>query len=78
MILICDYNLAFLLLQLCKCSSLVREATRDVLKDLIYNLITILLDNRLNDIEDGQEVIRAVNVTVVKVVEQADVTNIMR
>jgi len=56
----------------------VREATRDVLKDLIYNLITILLDNRLNDIEDGQEVIRAVNVTVVKVVEQADVTNIMR
>lgn len=66
------------LISLCKCSGLIREATRDVLKDLISILVTVLLDNRLNDVQDGQEIIRAVNVTVVRIVEQADVTHMMR
>jgi len=60
------------------CSTLAHEATRDVLKDLIYTLITILLDGRLNELEDGQHVTRSVNVTIVKIVEHADVTNVLR
>lgn len=64
--------------QLCQRKNLIREATRDVLKDLVYHLITILLDTRLNDLEDGQQVARSVNVTVVRIVEKADPTNVMR
>jgi len=56
---------------------LAHEATRDVLKDLIYTLITILLDSRLNEVEDGQHITRSVNVTIVKIVEKADATNVL-
>jgi cytoskeleton-associated protein 5 len=65
------------LLSLCQRKNLAHEATRDVLKDLIYNLITILLDSRLNELEDGQNVARSVNVAVVRIVEKADPTNVM-
>ena len=54
------------------------EATRDVLKDLIYHLITILLDTRLNELEDGQQVARSVNVAVGRLIEKSDSTNVMR
>ena len=36
------------------------------------------MDDRLGDVEDGPEVIRAVNVTVFSIVEHMDVTNVMR
>jgi len=62
----------------CDRKHLIHEATRDVLKDLVYHLITILLDTRLNELEDGQQVTRSVNVAVVKLVEKSDSTNIMR
>ena len=64
--------------QLCQRKNLIREGTRDVLKDLVFHLITILLDTRLNDLEDGQQVARSVNVTVVRIVEKAEPTNVMR
>jgi len=64
--------------QVCDRKHLIHEATRDVLKDLVYHLITILLDTRLNELEDGQQVTRSVNVAVVKLVEKSDSTNIMR
>jgi hypothetical protein len=38
----------------------------------------LLLDNRLTTLEEGAQVIRTVNVMVVKIVEQADHTNILR
>lgn len=49
-----------------------------MLKDLVNSLITILLDNRLTSLEEGAQVIRTVNVMVVKIVEHADHTNILR
>lgn len=58
-------------------SSLSKKASKDVLKDLVNSLITILLDNRLTTLEEGAQVIRTVNVMVVKIVEQADHTNIL-
>jgi len=62
----------------CQRKNLAHEATRDVLKDLIYHLITILLDTRLNELEDGQQVARSVNTAVVRLVEKSDSTNVMR
>ena len=64
--------------QLCQRKNLAYEATRDVLKDLIFNLITILLDARLNELQDGQHVARSVNIAVVKIVEKTEPTNVLR
>lgn len=65
------------LLAVFQCKNLAKEGSRDVLKDLIYNLVTILLDARLMDLEDGPQVVRTVNVMVVKIVEKSDQTLIM-
>ncbi|XP_052066786.1 cytoskeleton-associated protein 5-like [Mytilus californianus] len=58
-------------------SSLAKKASKDVLKDLVNSLITILLDNRLTSLEEGAQVIRTVNVMVVKIVEHADHTSVL-
>lgn len=49
-----------------------------VLKDLMHGLITLMLDARVEDIEDGQQLIRSVNLLVVRVLEKSDQTNILR
>jgi cytoskeleton-associated protein 5 len=64
--------------QLLQCPSLSKAASPDVLKDLIFNLVTVLLDPRLNSLEEGPQVRRAVNVLVVKIVNKCDPTSIMR
>ncbi|XP_060086364.1 cytoskeleton-associated protein 5-like [Ylistrum balloti] len=65
------------LLALFQNPSLSAKASKDILKDLINNLVTILLDNRLGELEEGAQVVRSVNVMVVKIVEKADHTSIM-
>uniref|UniRef100_A0A671N3L7 Cytoskeleton-associated protein 5-like n=1 Tax=Sinocyclocheilus anshuiensis TaxID=1608454 RepID=A0A671N3L7_9TELE len=57
---------------------LAREASMGVLKDLMHGLITLMLDSRVEDIEDGQQLIRSVNLLVVRVLEKSDQTNILR
>ncbi|KAH0514333.1 Cytoskeleton-associated protein 5 [Microtus ochrogaster] len=57
--------------------SLAREASTGVLKDLMHGLITLMLDSRIEDLEEGQQVIRSVNLLVVKVLEKSDQTNIL-
>lgn len=49
-----------------------------MLKDLMHGLITLMLDSRIEDLEEGQQVIRSVNLLVVKVLEKSDQTNILR
>ncbi|KAJ8298919.1 hypothetical protein KUTeg_022979 [Tegillarca granosa] len=56
---------------------LATKASKDILKDLINSLVTILLDNRLTELEEGPQVVRTVNVMVVRIVEKSDCTNIM-
>uniref|UniRef100_A0A8C7SFT3 Cytoskeleton associated protein 5 n=1 Tax=Oncorhynchus mykiss TaxID=8022 RepID=A0A8C7SFT3_ONCMY len=56
---------------------LAREASMGVLKDLMHGLITLMLDARVEDIEDGQQLIRSVNLLVVRVLEKSDQTNIL-
>ncbi|KAG5839923.1 hypothetical protein ANANG_G00210390 [Anguilla anguilla] len=57
--------------------SLAREASMGVLKDLMHGLITLMLDSRVEDIEDGQQLIRSVNMLVVRVLGKSDQTNIL-
>ncbi|XP_045625403.1 cytoskeleton-associated protein 5 isoform X3 [Procambarus clarkii] len=52
------------------------KATRDVLRDVVHVLIHILLDPRLSQLEDGPQIIRAINVLVVRLVEKAQFTHV--
>ena len=65
-------------LQMFQSESLGKNASRDVLKDIVHNLLTIMLDSRLQELEDGPQVVRSVNIMIVKIVEKSDPTNIMR
>lgn len=49
-----------------------------VLKDLMHGLITLMLDSRVEDVEDGTQVIRSVNLLVIRVLEHSDNTNMIR
>ncbi|XP_062973560.1 cytoskeleton-associated protein 5 isoform X2 [Elgaria multicarinata webbii] len=65
------------MISLFQIESLAREASAGVLKDLMHGLITLMLDSRVEDLEEGQQVIRSVNLLVVKVLEKSDQTNIL-
>ena len=65
-------------MQVFQTGTLGKNASRDVLKDMVHNLLTLLLDNRVEDLEEGSYIIRSVNIMTVKIVEKADTTNIMR
>ncbi|XP_075694010.1 cytoskeleton-associated protein 5 isoform X2 [Rhinoderma darwinii] len=56
---------------------LAREASTGVLKDLMNGLIALMLDSRVEDLEEGQQVVRSVNLLVAKVLEKSDQTNIL-
>ena len=50
-------------------------ASRDVLCDVWHVLLTTLIDKRLDDIEEGSQIIRAFNILVVRMAEKAHFTN---
>lgn len=54
---------------------LATKTSKDILKDLFNSLITILLDQRLSLLHDGPQVVRSVNVMIVKIMEKSDYTN---
>ncbi|XP_074659801.1 cytoskeleton-associated protein 5-like [Tubulanus polymorphus] len=51
---------------------LAKNASTDILKDLTYHLVKVLLDNRLNELDEGPQVVRSVNVLVVKMIEKSE------
>uniref|UniRef100_A0A8C5I6V6 TOG domain-containing protein n=1 Tax=Gouania willdenowi TaxID=441366 RepID=A0A8C5I6V6_GOUWI len=65
------------LLSLFAMEVLAREASVGVLKDLLHGLFTLMLDGRMEDIEDGQQVVRSVNMLVIRILEKSDQTNII-
>nr|NP_001082051.1 cytoskeleton associated protein 5 [Xenopus laevis]AAG34914.1 microtubule associated protein XMAP215 isoform M [Xenopus laevis] len=65
------------MISLFQMESLAREASTGVLKDLMHGLISLMLDARIEDLEEGQQVVRSVNLLVVKVLEKSDQTNII-
>lgn len=44
----------------------------------MHGLITLMLDSRVEDLEEGEQVIRSVNLLVLRVLEKSDQTNILR
>jgi cytoskeleton-associated protein 5 len=53
---------------------LAKTVSRDTLKHLAQVLITAILDERLAKLEDGPQIIRAVNVLVAKIIQKTDPT----
>uniref|UniRef100_A0A3Q2CTY2 Cytoskeleton associated protein 5 n=1 Tax=Cyprinodon variegatus TaxID=28743 RepID=A0A3Q2CTY2_CYPVA len=66
------------MLSLFSMETLAREASMGVLKDLMHSLITLILDSRVEDVEDGEQVIRSVNLLVIRVLEHSDQNNMFR
>lgn len=69
------YNHFWWLFQLTQNPFLATKTSKDILKDLFNSLITILLDQRLSLLHDGPQVVRSVNVMIVKIMEKSDYTN---
>uniref|UniRef100_A0A8C8GYW8 TOG domain-containing protein n=1 Tax=Oncorhynchus tshawytscha TaxID=74940 RepID=A0A8C8GYW8_ONCTS len=57
---------------------LAREASMGVLKDLVQGLVTVLLDPRIEESQEGQQLIRSVNMLLRRLFEASDQTNILR
>lgn len=60
-----------------RCKALATSASSGVLKDLFHILITILLDQRLMDLDEGPQIVRSVNVMMVNIVQRSDNTAAM-
>lgn len=65
------------MLSLFSMESLAREASMGVLKDLMHGVITLMLDSRVEDMEDGQQLIRSTNLLVIRVLEKSHQTNMI-
>lgn len=57
--------------------ALAKKASRDVLRDLIPHLITVMLDNRLDDLQEGAQVVRMINVFIMRVLLKANPTHVL-
>lgn len=53
---------------------LAKTVSRDTLKLLAQALITAVLDERIAKLEDGPQIIRAINVLVIKIITKSDPT----
>ncbi|CAL1547332.1 unnamed protein product [Lymnaea stagnalis] len=53
-----------------------KKASTHILKDLMHSLLTVLLDTQIEQLEEGPQIIRTVNVTVVKIINKSDPTHI--
>uniref|UniRef100_A0A8C7EZG8 Cytoskeleton associated protein 5 n=1 Tax=Oncorhynchus kisutch TaxID=8019 RepID=A0A8C7EZG8_ONCKI len=65
------------LAQLFGVARLAREASMGVLKDLVQGLVTVLLDPRIEESQEGQQLIRSVNMLLRRLFEASDQTNIL-
>ena len=58
-------------------SPLARSVSRSSLKQLMQVLITVLSDDRLAELHDGPQILRAINILMVKVIEMSDQTFVL-
>uniref|UniRef100_UPI003AB1091D cytoskeleton-associated protein 5-like n=1 Tax=Centroberyx gerrardi TaxID=166262 RepID=UPI003AB1091D len=56
---------------------LAPEASSGVLKDLVEGLLTVMLDPRVEELQDGRQIICSINILLGKVFEKAEHTNIL-
>lgn len=60
--------------KLCSAGNLVKEASEGSLKDLVCQLLTVLVDERLNFTNEGAELVRSINILIVNLVTNTDHT----
>ena len=65
-------------LQLFVQSGLAQRASRDVLRDLAYLSLHVMLDTRIETADDADQVVRGLNVLVLKMVEKTEHTAMIR
>lgn len=56
---------------------LARIASRDVIRDLIPHLVTVILDTRLNELAEGPLVVKSINVLVIRILQKSNPTHTM-
>lgn len=52
------------------------QVSKDVLRDLVEQLISLLVNGHMEELESGESYIRIINTLVVRVIERSDHTNI--
>merc|ERR1719273_2390268 len=57
-------------------AELTRSASVETLHDLFHVIISILLEPKMDDLADGAQLLRALNVLTVKIIDRSDHTNI--
>ncbi|PSN31815.1 Mini spindles protein [Blattella germanica] len=57
-------------------NQLASRVSKDVLRDLIEQLISLLVNRHMEELDNGDSYIRIVNTLVVRIIEQSDHTNI--
>uniref|UniRef100_A0A8C4JJR9 TOG domain-containing protein n=1 Tax=Dromaius novaehollandiae TaxID=8790 RepID=A0A8C4JJR9_DRONO len=57
---------------------LAQEASMEVLKDVIHNLITLMLHSLVGDLEEDQKLIQSINLLLKRILEKSDQTQIFR
>ncbi|PNF34800.1 hypothetical protein B7P43_G03732 [Cryptotermes secundus] len=68
--------LFMLLLSFYNNSVLSCQVSKDVLRDLVEQLISLLVNGHMEELESGESYIRIINTLVVRVIERSDHTNI--
>jgi hypothetical protein len=63
-------------LQLFKGDFLPRRASKDSLREIIYQLLVLIIDDNLNTLSDAIHIIKMINVLVVRIIEKADPNNV--
>ncbi|XP_071387060.1 cytoskeleton-associated protein 5-like, partial [Centroberyx affinis] len=56
---------------------LAAEASSGVLKDLVEGLLTVMLDPRLEELQDGRQIICSINILLGKIFEEAEHTSVL-
>ncbi|KAG8185075.1 hypothetical protein JTE90_029692 [Oedothorax gibbosus] len=56
---------------------LSKKASRDVLRDLIPHLITVMLDNRLDELQEGAHVVKIINVLIMRILQKGNPTHVL-
>lgn len=51
--------------------------SQHVLKELMYQLITLLVEEKLANVQNGEAYVRVINLHCVKIIERSDHTNII-
>jgi len=58
-------------------SVLAKQASRDVLRVLIPQLLTVMLDSRLDDLQDGAQIVKVINVLIMRVLQKSNPTHVL-